>query len=62
MDFDSDEVCKKAKKAMEDCQIDGNKVTIAYARTKVQRKPSAAAGDSAEGQPAHLNMTGEVSL
>lgn len=62
MDFENDEVCKQAKKTMEDCQIDGNKVTVAYARTKVQKNPSAAAGDSAEGQPADQNVTGEVSL
>lgn len=61
MDFESDEVCKQAKKTMEDCQIDGNKVTVAYARTKVQKNLSAAAGDSA-GQPADQNVTGEVSL
>lgn len=62
VDFESDEVCKKAKKTTEDCQIDGNKVTVAYARAKVQRNPSAAAGDSAEGQPSDQNVTGKVSL
>lgn len=59
MDFESDEVCQKAKEAMEDCQIDGKKVTVAYARSK---NLSAAAGDSAEDQPADENVTGEVSL
>lgn len=53
VDFESDEVCQKAKEAMEDCQIDGKKVTVAYARSK---KLSAAAGDSAADQ----NVTGEV--
>lgn len=41
-------MCKQAKKAMEDCQIDGSKVAVAYARMKVQRNPSDAAGDSSE--------------
>lgn len=59
MDFESDEVCQKAKEAMEDCQIDGKKVTVAYARSK---NLSAAAGDSAEDQPTDENVTGEVSL
>lgn len=49
MDFESDEVCKEAKKVMEDCQIDGCKVCVAYARTKVQRNPSAAADHSVTG-------------
>lgn len=62
MDFESDEVCKKAKKTMEDCQIDGNKVTVAFARSKARKNHAAAAGDSAEGQPADQNVTGEVSL
>lgn len=62
VDFESGEVCQKAKKAMEDCQIDGNKVTVAYARSKMQKNLSAAAGDSAEDQPADQNVTGEVSL
>eukprot|EP00066_Takifugu_rubripes_P009134 XP_003975826.2 PREDICTED: nucleolin-like [Takifugu rubripes] len=43
VDFESDEVCKEAKKAMEDCQIDGCNVSVAYARAKVERNPSAAA-------------------
>lgn len=55
MDFENDEVCKEAKEAMEDCQIDGSKVTVAYARAKVERIPSAA-----EGQPADQTVTGEL--
>lgn len=47
---------------MEDCQIDGNKVTVAYARTKMQKKRSAAARHAAKGQPADRNGAGEVSL
>lgn len=62
MVFESDEVCKKTKNTMEDCQIDGNKVTVAYARTKARKNPAAAVGEPAEGQPADQNVTGEVSL
>lgn len=62
MDFESEEVCQKAKETMEDCWIDGNKVTVAFARTKVQRKSSAAAGGAAEVRPADQNLAGDVSL
>lgn len=51
MDFETDDVCKEAKKAMEDCQIDGCNVSVAYARAKVERNPSAAA---------HRSTTGDV--
>lgn len=47
-------MCKEAKKAMEDCQIDGSKVTVAYARMKVQRNPSDAAGNSSEDFLSHV--------
>uniref|UniRef100_A0A3B5KLZ7 RRM domain-containing protein n=1 Tax=Takifugu rubripes TaxID=31033 RepID=A0A3B5KLZ7_TAKRU len=49
VDFESDEVCKEAKKAMEDCQIDGCNVSVAYARAKVERNPSAAADQNTTG-------------
>lgn len=49
MDFETDEVCKEAKKAMEDCQIDGCNVSVAYARAKVERNPSAAADQNTTG-------------
>uniref|UniRef100_A0A8C9RBV8 Nucleolin n=1 Tax=Scleropages formosus TaxID=113540 RepID=A0A8C9RBV8_SCLFO len=34
VDFDSEEDCKAAKESMEDCEIDGNKVTLDYAKPK----------------------------
>ncbi|XP_075876918.1 nucleolin-like isoform X2 [Nelusetta ayraudi] len=34
VDFDTEENCKAAKDAIEDCEIDGNKVCVAYARRK----------------------------
>lgn len=34
VDFDSEEDCKAAKEAMEDGEIDGNKVTLDYAKPK----------------------------
>lgn len=37
MDFESQESCKAAKEAMEDCEIDGSKVTIAFANSKGER-------------------------
>uniref|UniRef100_A0A8C8DK29 RRM domain-containing protein n=1 Tax=Oryzias sinensis TaxID=183150 RepID=A0A8C8DK29_9TELE len=37
VDFESQECCKAAKEAMEDCEIDGSKVTIAFANSKGER-------------------------
>lgn len=34
VDFDSEEDCKAAKEAMDDAEIDGNKVTLDYAKPK----------------------------
>ncbi|XP_068995590.1 nucleolin-like isoform X2 [Embiotoca jacksoni] len=34
VEFECEENCKAAKEAMEDCEIDGSKVTVAYARPK----------------------------
>ncbi|KAL7387567.1 hypothetical protein ABVT39_025507 [Epinephelus coioides] len=45
VDFDSEEACKAVKEAMEDCEIDGSKVTVTYAkmpganRTRRPNKP-----------------------
>lgn len=55
MDFESDENCKAVKKAMEDCEIDGCKVTVAYAKSKVENRPPATRGGLAArpaGRPA----------
>ncbi|XP_049888733.1 nucleolin-like isoform X3 [Epinephelus moara] len=32
VDFDSEDACKAVKEAMEDCEIDGSKVTVTYAK------------------------------
>lgn len=34
VDFDSEEDCKAAKESMDDAEIDGNKVTLDYAKPK----------------------------
>ncbi|XP_036938821.1 nucleolin-like isoform X2 [Acanthopagrus latus] len=34
VDFENEESCKAAKEAMEDCEIDGSKVTVTYANPK----------------------------
>ena len=34
MEFESEENCKAAKEAMQGCEIDGSKVTVAYAKPK----------------------------
>ncbi|KAM6919991.1 nucleolin-like [Lycodopsis pacificus] len=47
VEFESDENCKAVKEAMEDCEIDGSKVTVAYAKAK-----GAAAPPTPGAQPA----------
>lgn len=42
VDFDTEENCKAAKDAIEDCEIDGNKVCVAYARHKGVKPPPGA--------------------
>ncbi|KAF1384111.1 hypothetical protein PFLUV_G00138900 [Perca fluviatilis] len=39
VDFESEDNCKAVKKAMEDCEIDGSKVTVAYAKAKGVKGP-----------------------
>ncbi|KAM9844377.1 nucleolin-like isoform 2-T2 [Aulostomus maculatus] len=56
VEFDSEETCQATKAAMEDCEIDGNKVTVAYARAKAEGgKPVAGGGESA----GHVSARGE---
>lgn len=50
MDFESDENCKAAKDAMKDCEIDGSKVTVDYAREKSEESSPGDGGES--GHPA----------
>ncbi|XP_070775211.1 nucleolin-like [Enoplosus armatus] len=55
VDFEREENCKAVKEAMEDCEIDGSKVTVAYAKAKGAKGPSGAKGGLAGrpgGQPA----------
>jgi len=37
VEFESEEHCTATKEAMEDCEIDGRKVTVAYAKPKGER-------------------------
>lgn len=50
VEFESDENCKAVKEAMEDCEIDGSKVTVAYARAKSEKGRQGARGGST-GRP-----------
>lgn len=55
MDFENEENCKAVKEAMEDCEIDGSKVTVSYAKPKGKKGPSDARKGLAGrpgGQPA----------
>lgn len=59
VDFESEDNCKATKEAMEDCEIDGSKVKVAYAKQKgepghpVASKGSAGRpGGQPGGQPA----------
>ncbi|XP_047444706.1 nucleolin-like [Mugil cephalus] len=44
VEFESEEICTAAKEAMEDCVIDGNKVTLDYAKSKGEKGPQGARG------------------
>lgn len=44
MEFDSEETCTAVKDAMEDCEIDGNKVTLDYAKPRGEKGPQGARG------------------
>ncbi|XP_058489848.1 nucleolin-like [Solea solea] len=48
--FESEEHCKAARKAMEDCEIDGSKVTVGYARAKPEKSHHHGAGGGMAGQ------------
>ncbi|XP_073346676.1 nucleolin-like [Pagrus major] len=52
VDFESEENCKAVKKAMEDCEIDGSKVTVAYANPKGAKGRQGAKGGLAGRPPA----------
>lgn len=42
VDFDTEENCKAGKDSIEDCEIDGSKVCVAYARCKGVKPPPGA--------------------
>ncbi|XP_071349004.1 nucleolin-like isoform X2 [Trachinotus anak] len=55
VEFESEENCKAVRKAMEDCVIEGSKVTVAYAKPQSERSSQGARARSAgrpAGQPA----------
>ncbi|XP_023270507.1 nucleolin-like [Seriola lalandi dorsalis] len=55
VEFASEEKCKAVKEAMEDCEIDGSKVNVAYAKPKSEKSRQGARGGLAQrpgGQPA----------
>lgn len=52
MDFESEESCKAVKEAMEDCEIDGSKVTVAYANPKGVKGTSGGLAGRPAGQKA----------
>lgn len=44
VDFESEETSKAVKEAMEDCEIDGSQVTVAYAKSKDDKGRQGARG------------------
>ncbi|XP_034411042.1 nucleolin-like isoform X2 [Cyclopterus lumpus] len=44
VEFESEDNCKAAKEAMEDCEIDGSKVTVAYAKAQSGEAQGAGGG------------------
>lgn len=51
VEFENEKNCTDAKAAMEDCEIDGSKVTVAYARPQGEKSAKGAKGGAA-GRPA----------
>lgn len=64
MDFDTESNCKAGKEAIEDCEIDGNKVCVAFARCKGAKPPPGAAKKNpptpSAGKPAGKKPKGGV--
>ncbi|KAJ4937342.1 hypothetical protein JOQ06_001906 [Pogonophryne albipinna] len=56
VEFESEDNCKAGKETMEDCEIDGSKVTVTYAKVqaakglKLPSKPPQAPGEKSAGQ------------
>lgn len=51
VDFESEEHCKAVKEAMEDCEIDGSKVTLDFSKNKIKQGQQGANG-GLEARPA----------
>ncbi|XP_027140874.1 nucleolin isoform X3 [Larimichthys crocea] len=49
VEFGNAENCKAVKEAMQDCEIDGSKVTVEYAKPKVEKKNQPAGQRAARG-------------
>lgn len=52
MEFDSDENCKAVKESMEDCEIDGSKVTLAFAKARSEQDDKGHPAEEPAGQKA----------
>lgn len=56
VEFESEDHCKAGKETMEDCEIDGSKVTVTYAKIQAAKgltlpsKPPQAPGEKSAGQ------------
>uniref|UniRef100_A0A8C2XDE4 RRM domain-containing protein n=1 Tax=Cyclopterus lumpus TaxID=8103 RepID=A0A8C2XDE4_CYCLU len=58
VEFESEDNCKAAKEAMEDCEIDGSKVTVAYAKAQSGEAPLTPGGQpAAQGAGAEAPLT-----
>lgn len=51
VEFDSEESCRAAKDDMEDCEIDGSKVTVTYAVSKEEGSARPPSGGKQQGTP-----------
>ena len=51
VEFESEDNCKATKEAMEDCEIDGSKVKVAYARHKEREPGHPVASEGSAGRP-----------
>ncbi|XP_015224448.1 PREDICTED: nucleolin-like [Cyprinodon variegatus] len=50
VEFDSEESCRAAKDDMEDCEIDGSKVTVTYAVSKEEGSARPPSGEKLQGE------------
>lgn len=59
MEFGSEENCKAVKESMEDCEIDGSKVTMAYARARSEQGAKGCPAGRPAGEPAGQKAAGD---